>query len=322
MKKHIHYLLLAVLLLTACHGNRSESPVKFVRFEQMLFDTPANQLQATLSKNREALASPLLNVLPDNPQYMEMLRDFVSDPVMRDIYKTTESQYHDLGWLEDELGDALRRMEALCPNIHYKGFYTMITGDYQDYSNRVFCDENSLAISIDHYVLGSLSHYQYFNTPAYLVRLLGKEYLTTDCMAAIARQHSAMPEGDLTLLDYAILEGKALYFLDQVLPDKHDTLKIRYTKEQLSWMKDNIEGVWSWIIQNQMLYSTDYTQLRNLVDDAPKTNAFGEGSAPRTPAYIGWQIVKQYMKKSGSTLPALLEETDSRRILTESGWRP
>jgi uncharacterized protein YjaZ len=71
-----------------------------------------------------------------------------------------------------------------------------------------------------------------------------------------------------------------------------------------------------------MLYSTDLVSFHNLIDDAPKTNAFGDGSAPRTTSYIGWQIVRRYMKKSGTSMSSLLEETDSRKILTESGWRP
>ena len=73
------------------------------------------------------------------------------------------------------------------------------------------------------------------------------------------------------------------------------------------------------VLVSSMLWSA---QLRNFIDDAPKTNAFGEGSAPRTLHYIGWQIVKQYMKKSGRTVEELLGETDSQKILTQSGWRP
>jgi hypothetical protein len=87
-------------------------------------------------------------------------------------------------------------------------------------------------------------------------------------------------------------------------------------------MEENLENVWGWLIQNDVLFSTDMAKLRNLLDDAPKTNAFGDGSAPRTNAYIGWQIVKQYMKKSGASLGKLFAETDSRKILETSGWRP
>ena len=71
-----------------------------------------------------------------------------------------------------------------------------------------------------------------------------------------------------------------------------------------------------------LLYSTDIGQFHNIIDDAPHTNAFGQASAPRTTAYIGLQIVNRYMKKSGATMQQLFDNTDSRAILTASGWRP
>ena len=87
-------------------------------------------------------------------------------------------------------------------------------------------------------------------------------------------------------------------------------------------MEANVERVWGWLIEHDVLYSSDQARLRNLVDDAPKTNAFGEGSAPRTSAYIGWQIVRRYKKRTSPTLAELMAERDSRKILTLSGWRP
>ena len=68
--------------------------------------------------------------------------------------------------------------------------------------------------------------------------------------------------------------------------------------------------------------SKDRVQFQNFCDEAPKTNAFGDDSAPRTTDYIGWQIVRRYMKKSGATMQQLFDETDSQKILSESGWRP
>ena len=131
-----------------------------------------------------------------------------------------------------------------------------------------------------------------------------------------------IPEGEPTLLDYAIAEGKKLYFVEKAIPGIADTILLRYTKEQLEWMVHNVANVWTWLLQNKTLYSVDQSAWRNLVGDAPHTNAFGNDSAPRTLHYIGWQIVKQYMKKSGSSVEELLSETDSQKILTVSGWRP
>ena len=253
---------------------------------------------------------------------MAALEDFTTNPVIVDIYHITDSLYHDLGDVEKTLGKALIKAETICPSLHYDHFYTLITADFENYRSRVFCNEHELAISIDHYAIPSMSRYQYFGLPSYIVKMSTREHIVPDCMTAIAQEHIALPNGEMTLLDYAIAEGKVLYFLEQTLPHTADTLILRYTKEQMELMKKNTANVWSWLLQNRLLYSTDLSLFRNMIDDAPKTNAFGDNSAPRTTSYIGWQIVRAYMKKSGVSVQQLFEETDSQKILKQSAWRP
>lgn len=288
-------------------------PVRICRFEQLLFEGKGDAAD---------FASPLLNYHPEDAEFMHAVADFTSDPMVRQLYTVTDSLYGDLSWLEEELGNAMSRAHECLPAMNYRFFFTLVTADLEDYANRVFCNNTDLAISIDHYAIGHVEGLQRYGVPNYIARLCRREYILPDCMAAAARNHIELPEGDLTFLDYAIAEGKTLYFLDQVLPHVHDTLKIRYTGKQLAWMEENEENVWGWLIQNGVLFSNDNTQLRNLLDEAPKTNAFGDGSAPRTGDYIGWQIVKQYMKKTDASMGELFAENNSRKILETSGWRP
>lgn len=303
-------VLLALLFGGCSHGEE----IHFSRLEQVIFNTPTADLRDSLVARGDEFATPLLNVNPYDPQYMELLADFAADTSMRLIYHITDSLYHDLSWLERELGRALSRADGM----HYDRFYTLVTGDFDDYNRRIFCSDHELAISLDHYAVGALKA----GVPQYIEQLSRRQYMAADCMAAIARAHIALPDGDMTLLDYAIAEGKTLFFLEQTMPRTDDTILLRYTSQQLKWMRRNTEQVWSWLIKKQMLYSTDLLQFHNIIDEAPKTNAFGEESAPRTTSYIGWQIVRQYMRRTKCTMKELFENTDSRQILVQSGWRP
>lgn len=304
-------VVLLTLVIAGCHRSQE---VHFARLEKVIFETPAGQLQGELARRGAEFDTRLLNIDPTDVQYMQMLEGFAADPTMRRIYATVDSLYGDLGWLERDLGRALGRTDA----VGYDRFYTLVSGDFYDYDRRIFCSDHELAISLDHYAVGEL----HAGVPAYIEHVSRREYMVADCMAAIARAHIALPEGEMTLLDYAIAEGKVLYFLEQTLPSTHDTIRLRYTADQLRWMEQNTANVWGWLLQNKMLYSADLSQYHNLIDEAPKTNAFGDGSAPRTPFYIGWQIVRKYMNKSGATMQELFAETDSQRLLTTSGWRP
>lgn len=317
MQRHtIACLCIIVMLFSGC--SRHNGQVHFLRFEQLLFDTPVENLQTTLEEHYGDYSTPLLNVAPEDATYMQLLTDFVSDPATRHIYHITDSLYHDLGWLEKELGEALARSEKVFPELRCDRFYTMVTGDFDDYQNRVFCYGRELAISIDHYAVSEMPGI----VPAYIERLSQREYMAADCMAAIARSAIVLPDGELTLLDYAIAEGKVLYYLEKTLPGTPDTILLRYTAEQLEWVERYKAQVWATLIQDKLLYSHDLGQFHNLIDEAPKTNAFGDGSAPRTPYYLGWQIVRRYMKKTDASMQELFNTTDSRTILTTSGWRP
>ena len=251
---HSLSLLLLLLVLSSCSDSKDSSttgkPVKFHRFEQLIFGTPQRQLHDALVRDSAIYNSPLLNCQPDDPEYIAYLGGFARDPYMRYIYRKTDSLYHDLSWLERDLGAALAKAHELCPDIYYNRYYTLVTADFEmGYDTRIFCYDRDFAISIDHYALPAMKDHNYFMTPAYIVAQCTREHILPDCMSAVAMDHITLPEGDLSFLDHAIYRGKILYFLDQVLPDVPKYIKIRYTPEQLSWMKKNIKNVWGYLIQ-------------------------------------------------------------------------
>jgi len=329
MKKSCKILfcsLLAAALMAACSNKTqrgADSDVKICRYEQTMFDTPADKLADALRNFQSEYSSPLLNVYPDNEQFMMQLADFVADNTVRDIYNITQKQYSDLHWLEKELSAALKKAKAEDDEIDFDQFATFVSG-YFDYGQRILADRasKSLLVSIDQYALGAMESYNWFGLPMYIVELSDSIFLASDIMAEIARQYIALPdEKNLTMLDLMVSEGKVLYFLDKVMPRKDDRLKIRYNEEQMEWMRMNEDKVWAYFIQNELLYEKDFNRYHNFVDEAPKTNAFKD-SAPRTTHYIGWQIVRKYMENSHSTMKELFANTDAQSILQISKYKP
>lgn len=312
-------VLCGVLLLAACHRTPDEA-VPLHRFEKVLFATPAGQLPARLAEVRDEFNTELLALQPENPAFAEMLAGFVQDPVMRDIYRLTDSVFGDMREESEQLGAALARARELVPEMRYDKVYTYVSGAF-DYDMRVGCNSHELIISLDQYVLPYTQRYNYFNLPVYLVQQSRRQYLPADCMTAIARQRIVLPEQTLTMLDYMVAEGKAIYFAQQTLPGTADSLLLRYTAAQLDWMERNEEQVWGYFLQNKLLYETDYMRFHNFIDDAPKTNAFRE-SCPRTTNYIGWRIVSQYMKNTRCSMQELFNQSDAQKILSESNYRP
>lgn len=310
-----------MFLMPACHHNTATEAVQLHRFEKLLFATPVEQLQSTLIASGNEFNTDLLNIQPQNPEFMQMLAGFTQDPTMQDIYRIVDSLFGNLDEVAQSLGSALAAAQQLCPTLRYDKVYTYISGMF-DYDMRVGCNSHELIISLDQYALPYTQRYNYFNSPLFIVSQSNPNYMVSDCMQAIARQHIAIPQDhEMNMLDYMIAEGKAIYFAQLTLPGTHDSILMRYTKGQLSWMEKNEKNVWTYLLQNKVLYDNDYMRFHNFIDDAPKTNAFNE-SSPRTPYYIGWKIVSQYAANSGISMLELFEETDSQKILSQSNYRP
>lgn len=328
MRHSIPYFFLTISLFllvsaTSCDRNqRRPGDIEFLRLERVMMDTPSDQIEAELAKFRDDFPSPLLTLLPDDSAFMAMVFDFRCDPTINSLDTAVKQRYNSMGAFERELTDALDRAMKLDNEIQFTHFATFIGSS--GYSSRVTADRQSqsLLIAIDQYTMPQMAKFNYFGDPLYIVRLSDSSYISSDCMATIATEFIAMPEEPFSVLDLMIAEGKKHFFLEKTLTHTPDSIRFRYTKNQMDWMEANEKNVWSYLLQNKLLYETDNMRYHNLVDDAPKTNSFGDESAPRTIEYIGWQIVKKYVKKTGVSMKELFDETDSQKILSQSHYRP
>ena len=321
--KHTLILFASIVVLFFASCKKGGDDVHFVRYEQTLFETSAQEMPEALRRFGQQFPSSLLAVYPDDANFVQQVAAFTADPTVRDIYDITQGRFADLSWLERELADALRLARKADDDIRFDHFATFVSG-LSDYDGRVAVDRQSgsLVVSIDFYALPAMEKYSYFGYPKYILERLDSAYMAVDIMSAIARQFVAAPdEASTSMLDIMIAEGKVLYFLDKVFPRKDDRLKIRYDEEQLRWMRDNESRGWAYFIHNNLLYEKDFARYHNFVDEAPKTNAFAE-SAPRTTHYIGWQIVRRYMAETGCTMRELFDNTNSQAILQTSKYKP
>jgi hypothetical protein len=147
--------------------------------------------------------------------------------------------------------------------------------------------------------------------------------IPTDVLYSWAVSEFEFDESTNNLIANMIYHGKILYFLDAMFPEEPDYLKIGYQPEKLEWCIKNEAGMWTYLVEHQLLFNTDRMNMVRFIGAAPFTAPFTNESPGRTGIWLGWQIVKKYMKKnSGTTLQALMLENDYQKILNESGYSP
>ena len=118
-------------------------------------------------------------------------------------------------------------------------------------------------------------------------------------------------------------KAKRLNAIEAMLPNKEEHLRIGYTSEQLNWCYASEAQIWSYFVNNEILYSADFQMIKRFTMDGPFTNAFSKDSPGGVGTWIGLQIVKNYMEHNPEiSLTELLLEKDSQKILTKSRYKP
>ena len=96
-----------------------------------------------------------------------------------------------------------------------------------------------------------------------------------------------------------------------------------YTEQNIKWLDNNEENIWNAVIQEEMLYQSDHMKIKNMIDNAPFTQAFGNDSPSKVGIWLGWRIVKSYMKENPEvTIQELMLNKDYIGILNESNYKP
>ncbi len=253
------------------------------------------------------------------------LRKVFADRSYIDLKHEVDSVYPNLDKQEAELTDAFKHIKYYYPQKKLPHVYAYFSG----FEAQSSIGNNYFGIGLDLF-LGSNSKFYPALTetfPHYISRRFTPENMVPRVVESIAREDmfEEQTEDDQSLLSRMVYNGKVMYFMDQVLPDVPDSVKIGYTGQQLKWCADNQANIWGYFLEDNLLYETDYQKIQKYLTEAPFTPGLGDhnNSAPKLAVWAGWQLVKQYMDKNPKvSLQQLMAERDGQKILNQSKYRP
>ena len=332
MQKLRLLFVFSLLILASCRQTGNKKPGSSIdtaspseltapsihRYEVALFSLDQKNFAADLNK-----IAPEFRVFLGNnyqsPEAIEQLRAFVNDPQNSRTYQDCMKQYPDLDWLSEGLSKAFKIYSKEIPNAVIPKVYTYVSGF--DFQYPIKYADSAMIISLDIYLGSGYKDYQTMGIPVYVSQRLTRDHILPDCVKELCYPLMEKSKSQ-TLLDAMIEEGKILYFCDVLLPEEAKEFKIGFTPAQLKWCEENESNLWSFLIENELLYSTNAESMSMFMTDGPFTSAFSQESPARTGAWLGWQIVSRYADKTGTSLTALLKNTNSQEILAKSGYKP
>lgn len=323
--------LLMTVCLAGCHGQNphdtgylSAEPVPIRRFDQALFrliDTPDTTLQTALLAEYpgmlDVVGKGILNVqTPEAPGFFPKLVNFYSEPTLKALYKDALAQYDTVADIQQKLGVGFAYLQACFPGMQLPAVYMHVSG----FNQNVLVGDSLLSISIDKYLGEEYPLYQDFFYD-YQQRKMQRSHIVPDYLAGWLLSEYPFTGKENVLLDRMIYEGKVKYLVSEALPDLSPALLMGYTDAAYEWCKENERQVWKAIVERKHLYTPDQITTAKYFEDTPCS--FLANEAPgNLGSWIGWQIVARYVKETGSSPEALMQNTDAQDILTRSKYRP
>lgn len=339
--KQIYLIFLVAAVFSACSHNKkgidvSNIPVtvKIERFDhdfdEMSRKPMAQQAQYLQQKYGRFYANFIAMLMKDagtdisNPTYLDSLKNVFANKDYHALKHDVDSVYPNLDKPEAELTDAFKHLKYYFPDKKLPAVYAYFSG----FQVQIAEGGSYVGIGLDMFLGANSRFYPALVEmyPTYMSRHFTPQNICPRVMEGIAREDMfPEPDSDKSMLQHMIYEGKVLYFLDDMLPNTPDSLKIDYTPAQLKWCQKYKSEMWAYFLDQNLLYETDEMKLQKFLGESPFTPGIGEKNeaSPKLGVWMGWQIVRQYMDKHPDvTLKQLMTDGDAQKILNGAKYHP
>lgn len=301
--------------------------VKIQRFEKDLFTMNPDSLEVSIPALYhkyddffDVFSYHVINIgMPSDTDYPEYLSMFVTDRMNRTVYNETIQLFPGLEELETTFSSAFKRYIYHFPEKKIPELVSYISG----FNHSHFTVGNYIGIGLDKYLGTENEFYEKMELPGYQRLNMFGDKIPSDVLFALASAEISYNDSMDNLLGRIIHMGKLMYFVDALLPDQPDSLKIGFTIAQMNWCKNNEKQMWEYLIENKLLFSSDPMTVRKITEPAPFTSYFTSESPGRAGVWIGWQIVREYARRNKDlSVSEIIQETNYQSILKHSRYNP
>ncbi|MCC5917698.1 MAG: hypothetical protein JJU02_10290 [Cryomorphaceae bacterium] len=241
------------------------------------------------------------------------------------LHGEVSNKYPNLKKMEDKWTNMFKHYRYYFPKtpdtLH---IYTYISGLDFDFPIIYVDSLQSAFISLDLF-LGK-DHPAYAKNAEYLNFRHDAEQLPIALARELINQKIRYDVSDMSFINEVIFHGKKLYALEKLIPGLSERELLNYNEDHIVFCVENERIMWRFFIEQDIIFNQQGEYKRRFIEPAPFSKFYMEFDN-QTPGqvgqWIGWQIVKKYMKKHpGKELSDLLKEEDHRGIFAASGYKP
>ena len=317
MKKLI-FLLISFFCFIQCKKNDAIEIVDIKKSVDLNIERFDKLYAAATSKTLPELKNqyPFLfpTQFPDSIWYTKL-----NDPIFKELNVEVSKQFPDNSKFEDDLEMLVSRIKYYFPEEKTPRVITLVNEVLID--KKAFYTNDLILISLDTYLGKNHKFYEPF--AEYQKANLEPHQILPDLVTNFAFR-KIMPSQDKTLISEMIYYGKLHYLKDLLLPETPNYQKIGYTAIQEKFCIENEFQMWSYLVDEKLLYDNNIKNYQRFIEDGPFTKFYLEidrESPGRIGQWLGWQIVKSYMENNDVSLDQLLK-TEPTVIFNKSKYKP
>jgi hypothetical protein len=325
-----------MLTIVSCKRNQYRvntssisADIQIKRLEVDLFSPDPSGIPASIPELREKyggflqLFSYVINAGDMNdPEFSDLLLSFVTDRLNNEVYEAVMKLYAEITPIEEEIENAFRHYLWYFPDKRIPAVITCITG----FNNSIITGDSVIGIGLDRYLGRDCSYYPQLGIYRYISSRMNHYNIVPDCIyswGATEWDYSGMKYPAGNVMTEIIHEGKLKYFEKCMLPELNDTVLFGFTENQMKFCRNNERQMWQYLIEYDLLFSTDQFTIRKLTGEAPFTSYFTNESPGRAAVWLGFRIVESYMMKNREiSLGALMDNTEIQGLIERAKYDP
>jgi len=306
-----------------------KTEIEIKRLEKELFGTDPENLNTIipdLRKNYGSFLQLFSNVINtgdiNDTSFGVLLVRFCTDRLNNEVYSEVMKQYPEVEQIEEGLEEAFRYYLWYFPESIIPEVFTCMTG----FNYSIITGDSVMGIGLERYLGKDSEYYPRLQIYNYISARMNSWNIVPDCIyawGATEWMFDSIGYPADNVFAEIIHEGKLRYFEKCLLPEAGDTLLFGFTQDQVNFCYNNESQMWQYLIEQDLLFSTDQFVIRKLTGEAPFTSYFTSESPGRAAIWLGFRIVESYMmKNSGVNVETLMKMTDIQEILAGAKYDP
>ena len=294
--------------------------LEFDRYEEVLFSLDTNDFQVELMNVQDRYRVFLGGDL-NNPDAVQYLKDFATDPFSITLYEKVKAVFSDLKQIEPVVEDVFAHFHYYYPEIELpKKAFTCITGVHPDEPPVQIIDDQ-LVISLDWY-LDDEELYDQIGMPRYMSLRRNVSTLAKEVAEQLYMYYLYEWRKQGQIVGEMVFYGRRDFFVEAMCPELPDSVLLGYSSKQWQWAVENEGQVWADIVGNRRLYDAGLDAYMMFFGDGPFTQAYSNDAPSRLGEFFGLNISRSYFSNNEVSLQDLMQRKDLQNVFQDSGYKP